>query len=88
MFTALAILAGVSSRTNYFSGAAADMLEVRSRQIETLNQYKQALLTLNLAAMDAIVDKGAVVPFRLMVLHELSALQDGLTTRHNLWRLA
>lgn len=54
---ALATLAGVSCRTNTPSGEAADMWELRANQVATLDKFKQALLTINLAAMDAIVDK-------------------------------
>ena len=53
----LVVMTAVSYRTNIFSSRSADALEKRTQQIELLNRFNEQLLVLNLAAMDAIVDK-------------------------------
>jgi len=57
VFFGLLFMATMSYRTNVFSAVSADQLEVRTEQLELLNDFNEQLLILNLAAMDAIVDK-------------------------------
>ena len=57
VFVGLLVMATMSYRTNTFSAGSADQLELRTQQLELLNDFNEQLLKLNLAAMDAIVDK-------------------------------
>ncbi|WP_321530232.1 methyl-accepting chemotaxis protein [uncultured Desulfuromonas sp.] len=57
VFIGLLSMATMSYRTNAFSSVSADQLEMRTEQLELLNGFNEQLLILNLAAMDAIVDK-------------------------------
>jgi len=81
VFVGLLIMATMSYRTNVFSANSADQLELRTEQLDLLNGFNAQLLVLNLAAMDAIVDKeGGTVSADVLseIMTATAFLQDHL----------